>query len=176
MKTTVKKILSAAIFNTATVISPKLNTQLRFLQAKKGFANLEDPQTFTEKLSWLKLYRYSDDSLVKQCADKYSVRKYVASKGFGDMLVPLIAVYKSPEEIDFDTLPDSFVLKWNFSCGYNIICKNKAELDARKTVKTLKKWQKNGYWRKYAELHYKTENKVIICEKSFILTKKMQNY
>ena len=124
MKTTIKQILSAAIFNTATIISPELNTQLRFLQAKKRFANLKNPQTFTEKLSWLKLYRYADDSLVKQCADKYSVREYVTSKGLQDMLVPLIASYKSPEEIDFDVLPDSFVLKWNFSCGYNIICKN----------------------------------------------------
>ena len=165
IKSTVKHYIGRCIFNTATRISPVLNTQLRFLQVNKRFANLKSPQSLTEKLSWLKLNYYNTDPLVIKCADKFCVREYVKECGFEDNLIPVIATYSSPKEICWEKLPNKFVLKWNFGSGYNILCKDKRTFDTAEAIKKLKKWQKNNYHLKYAELQYKNiACKTIICE------------
>ena len=71
--------------------------------------NLKNPQRFTEKLQWYKVYYR--DPIMKQCVDKYEVRKYVEECGLGSILNECYGVYSSPDEIDFGKLPDSFVLK-----------------------------------------------------------------
>ena len=89
--------------------------------------NLKNPKRFTEKIQWYKLnYR---KSLMNQCSDKYEVRKFVESKGLSYILNELYGVYDSVEEIDFDKLPDKFVLKTNNSSHTNIFCENKNELN-----------------------------------------------
>ena len=166
IKSTVKHYIGRCIFNTATRISPVLNTQLRFLQVNKRFANLKSPQSLTEKLSWLKLNYYNTDPLVIKCADKFCVREYVKECGFEDNLIPIIATYSSPKEICWEKLPNQFVLKWNFGSGYNILCKDKRSFNVSLAVKKLKKWQKNNYHLRYAEMQYKNiASKTLICEK-----------
>ena len=102
--------------------------------------NLKDPKRFTEKLQWYKLnYR---DPLMQQCVDKYDVREYVKSCGLKSILNECYGVYNTPEEIDFDSLPNSFVLKDTLGGGGNsvILVENKNRLDWELTKKQMARW------------------------------------
>jgi|LSQX01.2.fsa_nt_gb hypothetical protein len=81
--------------------------------------NLKNPKRFTEKLQWYKLY-YRNPLMV-QCVDKYDVREYVRSKGLEDILIPCYGVFNSVEEIDWESLPDSFVMKDTLGGGGNSV-------------------------------------------------------
>lgn len=151
-------------FSCLTMISPELNTRARYYQAKHKRLNLKKPSTLSEKLLWLKLRKYINDPLVCKCADKYQVREYIKECGFEDILVKLHGVYHRTEDIDWDSLPNAFVLKWNFGAGFNVICPNKSELKRQETVKQLRKWGKTKYWLTHSEMQYKEIPKVIICE------------
>lgn len=160
-----KNVMVTCGYCLATCVSPVLNTQLRFIEATGHRANLKCPQTFTEKISWLKLFLYSNDSLVKQCSDKLAVRDYVCVNGLGYLLNDLIAIYERPEDIPWEQLPKSFVLKWNFGCGYNLLCPDKDKISSDEAISTLKKWQRQQYWMLYSELQYRVKKKYIICER-----------
>ena len=151
-------------FRILTLISPELNTKARYRHAFKKKLNLENPQTFAEKLLTLKLKRYNSDPLVKKCADKYKVREYIKDCGAEHILIPLIKTYDTPDEIDFNALPDQFAIKWNYGCGYNIICPNKSKLDRKSTVKRLKKWSREHKYLDYSEMQYQGVDKKIIIE------------
>lgn len=152
-------------FRLLTIISPELNTKARFKHNFKRKLNLDNPQTFAEKLLKLKLTRYNSDPLVKQCADKYAVREYIKDCGFEHILIPLLASYDKPEDIDFNSLPEEFAMKWNYGCGYNIICSNKSKLNYKETVKKLKKWSRELIHLDFSEMQYKDVRKKIIVEK-----------
>ena len=79
-----------------------------------------------EKINWLKFY--SETSLWTECADKYKVRDYVRRKGLDNILVPLYGAWENPKQIDFNVLPDQFVLKTNNGSGTNIVVKDKNKL------------------------------------------------
>ena len=124
--------------------------------------NLKNPKRYTEKLQWYKLnYR---NPLMTKCADKYEVREYIKSKGLENILNELYGVYDNPEEIDFNKLPNKFVLKTNHSSGTNIFCYNKSELDINSTKKQLDSWIKQKY-QAGREWSYKNIKPKIICEK-----------
>jgi len=97
--------------------------------------HLKNPQRFSEKLLWYKLYWRNP--LMTQCADKYAVREYIKSQGYESILNELYAVYDSVDEIDFDALPDQFIIRTNNGDATNIICKDKSKLDREKTKKQL---------------------------------------
>lgn len=124
--------------------------------------NLKNPQTFTEKLNWLKLYDRNPEYTMM--ADKYAVRKYIAEKIGEEYLVPLVGVWDNVEEIDFDALPDKFVLKCNHDNGV-IICTDKSKLDIEKTKKELQYHLSRDYYKKCREWPYKDIKRKIICEK-----------
>ena len=151
-------------YATATRISPKWNNAMRYRAAFGKKPNLDDPQTFSEKLLWLKFNRYNGNPLVVQCADKYRVRDYITQCGCGDILNDLIGVWDKAEDIPWDTLPDKFALKWNFGAGMNIICTDKAALSREQTVRQLNEWRRNKCWLSHAEMHYRDIDKKIICE------------
>lgn len=152
------------VLKTATRISPALNTKLRYRIVHKKKLNLKNPKTFNEKLLWLKLYRYANDPLVIQCADKYLVRDYIRRCGFEDILVELIGVWDTADQIPWDVLPQKFVLKWNFGAGMNIICQDKCNLDQQEVVKKMHDWGKEKCWLGHSEIHYKYIPKKIVCE------------
>lgn len=109
--------------------------------------NLDAPKTFNEKIMWTKLYY--QNPLITVCSDKFAVKDYVKETIGEGYYVPTIASWDDPDDIDFDALPDSFVLKVNWSSGYNIIVKDKSELDYDDTRRTLKMWMKpdrNSYY------------------------------
>ena len=161
-----KKIrtLSRGFYGALSYVSPRLNTELLFLKKFGRRVNLKNPETLNEKLLKLKLEQYGTDSLVRQCADKYRVRDFVAERGCADTLNRLIAVYDRAEDIDFNALPECFAIKWNFGCGYNLICRDKSALDVPAAVKQLKKWGREPFWAYYSELQYRNVEKKIIVE------------
>lgn len=132
--------------------------------------NLYNPKTFNEKIQWLKLY---DSTPIKtRLADKYLVRDWVAEKIGSEYLIPLLGVYDKFEEIDFDKLPDRFVIKCNHGCAYNIIVKDKSKLDLNDVKAKLDKWMAEDFALKFGlELHYRDIPHKIIIEE-FIENKK----
>lgn len=104
--------------------------------------NYKNPKRFTEKLQLYKL-RYRNLEMLR-CTDKYAVRAFVKEKGLEDILIPLIGIFVSPDEIDFDLLPNQFVAKTTDGGGGNqiFICKDKTELNKTVFFKTLRDWMK----------------------------------
>lgn len=132
-----------------------------YFKAFGKMPDLENPKTYNEKLQWMKLYWY--DERARICASKHFVRDYVKQKGLGDILIPQLGVYKSTDEIDFDALPDRFVLKPSHDSGHIIICKDKSSFDRQKAVSDLNKWMKTDYEFMSGEWQYHGE-RVIVCE------------
>ena len=157
--------LNNFVFCMATLISPRLNTQMRYRQVFGKKLNLKKPQTLNEKILWLKLNNYIQNPLVIQCADKYRVRYYVEKCGYGDILNDLMGVYERAECIPWEELPNQFVLKWNFGAGMNIICTDKSRMNKEEVIRQLMKWGKNKCWLSHSEMQYKYAPKRIICEK-----------
>lgn len=145
--------------------SPKIASKIYYKTKMGKSLNLNNPQLFNEKLMWLKLNKYANNPLVTKCVDKYKVREYVKECGLEDTLNTLIATYNSPDEIEFEKLPNQFVLKCNHGAGYNIICENKSNLNIEEAKSKLKKWLKEDYWKYVAEVQYKNVDKKIVCEK-----------
>ena len=126
--------------------------------------NLKNPKDFNEKIQWLKLYYYPDNELIIRCADKYRVREYIKSCGCAELLNPLYGVYDSPEEIDWNSLPEKFALKFNTAAGYNIICKDKNILNEAQVKATMRKWFSSPKGESTVERHYCKIEPKIICE------------
>ncbi len=126
--------------------------------------NLENPKKFNEKIIWLKLHFHVP--LLTQLADKFAVRAYVSEK-IGDVyLNELYNVYYSVDAIDFDQLPNQFVLKGVHGSSLNIIVKDKSKLDIKKAKKTMRKWMKHCQYKKVGlEWAYKNIEPKIIAEK-----------
>lgn len=128
--------------------------------------NLDDPKSFNEKLQWLKLYYRKP--IFTTMVDKYKVRQYVGKKIGHEYLIPLLGVWDNANEIDFEKLPDKFVLKCNHDQGSVIICKDKSALDLKRTRNYLnKRLKKNHYWAT-REWPYKNVPRKIIAEKYMV--------
>ena len=126
--------------------------------------NLKNPQTFNEKLQWLKLYNRRPEYTMM--ADKYAVRKYIADTIGEEYLIPLIGHWDSPEEINFDALPPQFVLKCNHNSGLGMcICRDKQTLNRDEVKKELALGLKQNYFLLGREYCYKNIKPCIIAEK-----------
>lgn len=124
--------------------------------------NLNKPLTFNEKLNWLKLY--DRRGIYTQMADKYEVRQIVKERLGEEYLIPLLGVWDFPEEINFDNLPDQFVLKCTHDSGSVIICKDKTSFDCEKAVQKLQAAMKVNYFYASREWPYKNIKPRIIAE------------
>lgn len=102
--------------------------------------DLENPKTFNEKLQWIKLYDHNP--IYTLLSDKYRVREYIKDKIGEQYLIPLLGVWDNPDDIDFDKLPDRFVLKVNWGSGQNIIVTDKSKLNIAETREKLRKWMR----------------------------------
>lgn len=160
-----KEQFKLRLFYWLTVLSPRLSTIVQYRAANGCMPDLRHPETFAEKLSWLKLNSYADNALVSQCADKLRVRDYVRECGCGEFLNELYAVYDSPEEIVWELLPKQYVLKWNFGCGFNILCDGSDSFDRKEAMRRLRVWQKIKYWNFHGEMQYRGIEPKILCER-----------
>ena len=127
--------------------------------------DLDNPKSFNQKLQWLKLKRWPYDKKAIQCADKFLVRNYIKSIGKSEILNELYYVWDSVKEIDWNILPEKFVLKCNHGCGYNILCKDKKKLSKELTLKQSDEWMNEDFSKFNAEPHYSKIPRKIICEK-----------
>lgn len=126
--------------------------------------NLDSPVTFSEKLQWLKLHNRNPEYTVM--VDKYRVREYIAEKLGEEYLIPLLGVWDDPDDIDFDALPNQFVLKCNHNSGLGMcICKDKSKLNIQKVKADLRKGLRQDYYLTGREWPYKNVPKKIIAEK-----------
>lgn len=124
---------------------------------------LENPKTFNEKLQWLKLYDHKSEYTVM--VDKYRVREYISEKIGEQYLIPLIGVWDSPDEIDFDKLPNKFALKCNHNSGLGMcICTDKSSLNIEQVKEELNKGLKQDYYLTGREWIYKDVPRKIIAE------------
>ena len=125
--------------------------------------NLKNPKTFNEKLQWLKLYDRNDE--YTSLADKYKVRDYVKQTIGEEYLIPLIGVYDKFDDIDFEKLPNQFVIKCNHDSGSVVICKDKNNFDIKSSRKKINRAMKYNYFYTGREYQYKNiERKIIIEE------------
>ena len=144
-------------------IPDKLYLELKYYQRMGRFPNLNNPMTYNEKLQWLKLYNRKPE--YTQMVDKYEVKKYVASKIGNEYIIPTIGVWDKFENIDFDKLPEQFVLKCTHDSGGLVICKSKSKLDMENTRKKIEKCLKKNYYWHGREWPYKNVKPRIIAEK-----------
>lgn len=126
--------------------------------------NLNNPVEFNEKIQWYKVFYHP--KILTQLVDKYGVREYVESKIGAQYLNKLYGVYDSPEEINYDELPNKFIVKATHASSYNLIVRDKEKLNKVKTTKLFKKWlAKSQYYRTGQEWAYKNVKPRLIAEK-----------
>ena len=125
--------------------------------------DMKKPVAFSAKIQWLKLY--DNDPLKTVLCDKYLAREWIAAKVGRDHLIPLLGVWKAYDEICFDRLPNSFVLRTNHGSGTNVIVKNKDSFDRIKYKSVFEKWMKINFAFVHGfELQYKDVPVRIIAE------------
>lgn len=128
--------------------------------------NLANPVTYQDKLNWLKLY-YRNPQYTK-LVDKYAVREWIAEKVGEEFLVPLYGVYNTFEEIDFDKLPDQFVLKCTHDSGSVVLCMDKATFNKESARLKLNQGLARKQFYLTREWPYKNVIPRIICEKYLV--------
>ena len=138
--------------------------QMRYMRQFGEKCDLINPRTFNEKLQWLKLH--DRKPIYTAMADKYAAKKYVAGKIGKEYIIPTLGVWDDPDDIDFDKLPDRFVLKCTHNSGLGMcICRDRSKLDIPKVKKELRKGLRQNYYLSGREWPYKNIKRRIIAEK-----------
>lgn len=136
----------------------KLLYKIRFNQE----LDFENPVTFNQKLNWLKLYDRNPE--YSRMVDKYDVREYIAEKIGEEYLIPLLGLWESVDDIDFDSLPKQFVLKCTHDSGSVVICRDSDKFDREKAKKKLRKFMKQNAFDYGREWPYKNLKPRVIAE------------
>jgi len=144
-------------------LSDKMYLRIRYAFVFKKWLRLKHPRTFNEKINWLKLY-YKNVEL-SRFADKYEVRDYVQKQAGASYLNTLYGVYNKVEDINWDVLPQKFVLKATHGSGWVIICTDKNRFDFEKAKKEMQKWLNLNFYDLWGEGVYKHIQARIVCEK-----------
>ena len=160
-----------SIKNVLFHISPRLLVSIQYLYHFKKVLKWWKPLDLNEKINWLKYY--SDTSLWTFCADKYRVREFVKQKGLEDILVKLYGKWDHVEDIDWLSLPNSFVLKTNNGSGDVLVCEDKSKLNIEQTKNKYSTLMFNSFSCTNGESHYFSIKPCIIVEE--ILDSKKQS-
>ncbi|WP_026514193.1 ATP-grasp fold amidoligase family protein [Butyrivibrio sp. LB2008] len=116
--------------------------------------HFRNPINYTEKIQWAKINR--KNPLLTQLSDKVEARKWVSSTIGEEYLIPIVGeVYTDAEDIDFDNLPEKYVIKLNTGSGFNIIVNDSSEINKEAAKNSLKKWMNSNYAYNSLELQYK---------------------
>lgn len=148
--------------NILNLMPDKLYLKLLYYRMLKKNLNLKQPKTFNEKLQWLKLY--DRRPIYTKMVDKFAVREYIKQWIGEEYLIPLVGVWDSVEEIDFDSLPNQFVLKTTHDSGGVRICKDKKTFDFDEAKSFLNSRLKLNYYYIGREWPYKNVKPRIIAE------------
>lgn len=135
-----------------------------FYRSHKYILDWNNPVTYDEKMTWALANLIGEDEAIY--ADKYAVRDYVAKMGFEQYLPKVYGVWDNPDNIDFDDLPDQFVLKANHAAGekFYYICKDKKTINQRKVREKFRIALKSSIWKNQCEYHYKYIKPVVFAE------------
>lgn len=160
-----KKALIVLLEHFFTWLPDKAYLKLLFRLRMGRRLNLDSPQTFSEKLQWLKLNDRNPEYI--KMVDKFEVKDYVAKVLGNDFIIPTLGVWDKPEDIEWDALPVKFVLKTTHGGGSSgvIICKDKASFNRSNAIKRLKNSLRQDIYRTLKEWPYKSVKKRIIAEK-----------
>lgn len=142
----------------------KMYLTLRYRFKMGRWINWKNPQTFTEKLQWLKVYNRRSE--YTKMVDKFSVKEYVSNIIGPEYIIPTLGVWDSPELIDWDSLPNQFVLKTTHAGGSGgvIICKDKTQFDKQSAIDKLRRSLKCDIYDEMREWPYKNVTRRIIAE------------
>jgi hypothetical protein len=124
--------------------------------------DLENPKTFNEKLQWLKLY--DRKPIYTTMVDKYEVKKYIAEKLGEEYVIPTLGVWDRFDDIDFESLPDQFVLKCTHDSGGLVICRDKSKLNKEAARQKIEQCMKRNYYWSGREWPYKNVKPRILAE------------
>lgn len=156
-----------AIVKKATRILPDaLYIRLEYFRHLKKFPNLKNPKTFNEKLQWLKLHDRKPEYTAM--VDKYEAKKVVADRIGEQYVIPTLGVWERFDDIDFDKLPNQFVLKCTHDCGGLVICRDKSRLDIPAAKKKIERAMKTNYYWGEREWPYKNVKPRIIAEEYIV--------
>ena len=158
------KIKSKRSILSTYFINDKFYAKRRYYKTFSKKFNLDIPQTFNEKIQWIKLY--DRNLLMVDLADKYKVRNYIKKKIGSKYLNSLLGVYTSYSKFynDLDNLPNNFILKANHGSGWNEFI-NKSTINHKRIKKKIDYWLESNYYYKGREWCYKNIKPLIICEK-----------
>lgn len=147
-----------------SLIPDKLYLSLKYYKSFGRFPNWKNPQTFSEKLQWLKLYDRKPEYTTM--VDKYAVKDYVASIIGSEYVIPTLGVWDKPEDIEWEKLPNQFVLKTAHGGGSDgvVICRDKATFDKERAIKLLNDNLKTDLYVVWREWPYKNVPKRILAE------------
>ena len=137
-------LLKEFLLKTTRIIPDGLYLRIAYRMVTGKSLHLNPPITYNEKLQWLKLNNRKDE--YTSMVDKYEVRKFIEERVGDGYLIPTLGVWDRPEDIDFDSLPDEFVLKCTHDCGGLIICRDKTKLDCEAAKKKLSKCLKHNFY------------------------------
>lgn len=166
--------MAAIIQNFFRWLPDKAYLQLLYRFKMGHRLDLNHPKTFTEKIQWLKLYNRRPEYTLM--VDKYAVKKYVADIIGEKYIIPTLGVWDKPEDIDWDALPNEFVLKTTHGGGSGgvVICKDKKTFDRNKAILTLRDSMNSDIYRSLREWPYKDVKKRVLAEK-YMAPKDMVN-
>ncbi len=147
------------------VLSDKLYLKIRYRLEMGKPLDLNNPKTFTEKLQWLKLYNRCPEYTIM--VDKFAVKDYVVNLVGKDYVIPTLGCWNTPDEVNFDCLPEQFVLKTTNGGGGGgvVICRDKATFNRKRAIDRLNKSLKSDIYRTMKEWPYKNVAKRILAEK-----------
>ncbi len=160
-------LMSVIIYRYFKWLPDELYLKLRFRFSVGYWMNLKNPQTYNEKLNWLKLYDHNSE--YTKLVDKYEVKDYVAKIIGKEHIIPTLGLWDKFDDINFDLLPNQFVLKTTHGGGSSgvVICKDKKTLDIEKTRKKIEKSLHKDSYVNSREWPYKNVKHRIIAEQYF---------
>lgn len=144
------------------ILTPLRVAKLRYLYIMHKWPHFKHPRDLNEKINYLKFY--GDTSKWPMLTDKYAVRKYIESIGLGNILVKLYGKWDSVEDIDWDVLPNKFVMKCNNGSGDVLICKDKSKLDIEAAKRYFDKMLHREFGVTSGEPHYRQIKPCVIAE------------
>ena len=163
IKSFLKRVRLAVLYRTAKLYKSDEKFLKKLFRVRMGKElNIENPQTFSEKLQWLKIHNRHD--LQTKMVDKVEAKKYVAELIGEEYIIPTLAVYDTPDQIDFESLPNQFVLKCTHDSGGVVVCKDKSTLNKDEVRAKFGKWLKTNYFYQNREWPYKNVKPRIIAE------------
>lgn len=156
------KYLRELFLKWVVLLAPEKEVERCYYASLGKHCNLKEPKHLMEKVYWMELY--SDVSLWTKCADKLRLREYVEDCGLSGYMPKLYGSWNSAKDVDFDSLPNSFVIKANNGCGTVKVVEDKTKIDIKKLRKEMNQWLRLPFGYSNAQIHYTKIKPCLLAE------------